>query len=147
MTYARTVLLFLTVGLSSPVLADEPAQTALDAMQGTWTIESFTIEGHDLPASTIASWRRIGDGNHIVWKQGDETLFELDIQLDASKKPMMLDSTIVKGDVKGTMLAIFELVDDSLRVCFTSPGESRPAVFSSAPGSGLLMFTAKRLRP
>ena len=101
----------------------ETAEEALDALQGTWSIVSFTADGNEIPAATLVTWQRTVKVNHVVWKQGDETLVETDIQVDPSKKPMTLDSTIASGDQKGqTMLAIYELSGDELRVCFAKPG-------------------------
>jgi uncharacterized protein (TIGR03067 family) len=124
----------------------DAAQKVLEAMQGTWTISSFTSDGEDAAASDIVAWKRTVKDRHVVWKDGDKLLLETDIKIDASVSPMRLDSTIATGDAKGqTMLAIYELSDDTLRVCFAPPGEPRPSVLAAPKGSGLLMFTAKRL--
>ncbi len=144
---ARMALLLL-VGISAHALADEPSEKFREAMQGTWTIQSFTADGKDIPAETLNTWRRIVAGDHVTWKQGEEVLLELDMKFDTSAKPMTLDSTMTTGDSKGqTLPAIFELKDDELRVCFGPPDKPRPSEFASPMGSGLLMFTAKRTKP
>ena len=119
---------------SARLRADDDAQQALAAMQGTWEIVSFTSGQDDVPAATLKNWRRTVKGNHVVWKDGDQTMIELNIKLDATNTPMMLDSTVATGDGRGdTMLAIYELKGDELRVCFRPPGEARPKEFFAAP--------------
>jgi uncharacterized protein (TIGR03067 family) len=146
----RVAVIVLVAGLAAAARADEPAsetaKKAMDAMQGTWAVLSLSSNGEDVPPETIATWQRIVKDTHVVWKDRGDTLLETDIKIDPSKLPMTLDSTIASGDAKGqTMLAIYELADDVLRVCFAPPGEPRPTAFGAASGSGLLMFTAKRL--
>ena len=121
-----------------------PEETA--AMQGTWKIESLIGDGEPVPADTIRNWRRIVKNDRVTWKRGGETLVELSIVYNPRAKPMTLVSTIESGQDKGqTLLAIYELHGDELRVCFAPPGKPRPKEFSSTPGSGVLMYTARRL--
>ena len=148
MTRLCFALAFIAAGLAIAAFAGEPTQKDIEAMQGTWTIESFTSDGQDVPQETIQRWRRIVAGDRVTWKQNEDILVELRIKFDPAKKPMTLDSTIDSGDAKGqTLLAIYELNGDELRVCFTAPDQSRPTEFSAAQGSGQLMYTAKRVKP
>ncbi|MGD9724155.1 MAG: TIGR03067 domain-containing protein [Pirellulales bacterium] len=145
---ARIASLLWVCCLPVGLCAAEPANPALDAMQGTWTVLTFTSNGEEVPASTIVAWKRTVTGKHVVWKDGDLVLVETDFEIDPSKSPMTLDSTIATGDAKGqTMLAIYEFKDDVLRVCFAPPGEPRPVVFSAAAGTDALMYTCQRLKP
>jgi uncharacterized protein (TIGR03067 family) len=133
--------------LSGGIRAAEPNQKDIEAMQGVWTIESFTLDGNKISPEQLKNWRRIVEGNHVMWKNGPATIAELDIKFDRTKKPMTLDSTIATGDNKGeTLLAIFELNGDELHVCFTSPGNPRPTEYSSKPGSGQSLYTARRVK-
>ena len=137
----------IAVGLSCVVCAAEPSQKDIDAMQGAWSITSFASDGEEVPAETIARWRRLVERDRVTWKQGNDTMVELTIKFDPAAKPMTLDSTIATGDSKGeVLLAIYELDGDELRVCFNAPTKPRPTDFSSTKGSGQMMFTAKRLK-
>jgi uncharacterized protein (TIGR03067 family) len=101
-----------------------------------------------VPQETIQKWRRIVVGDRVTWKQNEDIMVELRIKFDPTAKPMTIDSTIESGDAKGqTMLAIYELNGDELRVCFTPPDKTRPTKFSAAQGTGQLLYTAKRLKP
>lgn len=135
--------------LSGGMRAAEPSQEDVAAMQGTWAIESFTLDGNPIAPEQLNAWRRIVEDNHVTWKDGDQTMVELDIKFDPGREPMTLDSTIATGEAKGqTLLAIYELItDDELRVCFAYPGKPRPTEYSSGPGTGQSLYTAKRVRP
>ena len=147
MTGAVTVGVLLASALWSGTCGAEPTAKEIAAMQGTWTIESFTLNGQSVPAGQLQNWRRIVTGGHVTWKNGDELLVEMDITFDPQQKPMTLDSTIATGDAKGkVVLAIYELDGDTLRVCFADPDKPRPTEFSSAPGSGPSLYVAKRVK-
>jgi uncharacterized protein (TIGR03067 family) len=126
--------------------ADAPQKKSDEAMQGTWTIESFTLEGNTVDPEQLKNWRRIVERNHVTWKNGDQMMVELDIKFDATKTPHTLDSTIKTGESSGhTLLAIYELKDDQLKVCFAKPGAERPKDFSSESGSGQSLYVARRI--
>jgi uncharacterized protein (TIGR03067 family) len=148
MKLANTLLLIAAAAnFSASIRAAEPSQKDIEAMQGAWAIESFTLDGNKLELEQLKSWQRIVENNHVVWKNGTEIMVELDIKFDPSQKPMTLDSTIATGDAKGqTALAIYELKDDELRVCFAFPDKPRPKEFSSTAGSGQSLYTAKRAK-
>ncbi|HVU86350.1 MAG TPA: TIGR03067 domain-containing protein [Pirellulales bacterium] len=125
---------------------DKPTPEETAAMQGAWKIESLISDGEPVAAETIRTWRRLVKNDRVTWKRGEETLVELSIQYNPRAKPMTMVSTIESGDAKGqTMLSIYELNGDELRVCFAPPGKPRPKEFSSTPGSGVLMYTARRI--
>jgi uncharacterized protein (TIGR03067 family) len=138
----------LVVSCSVNARADELADKALEELQGTWVILSFTSGDEDVPAATLQNWRRFVRGNRVTWKDGDMTLLELEIRVDPKLSPKTLDSTVVTQDGSGgTMLAIYELAGDELRVCFKPPGEGRPKEFFTAAGAGQLMYHARRVGP
>jgi uncharacterized protein (TIGR03067 family) len=58
------------------------------------------------------------------------------IKVDASKKPATLD--LLLEDFQGkqfTILSIYELKGDSLKICGAEAGKDRPTEFSSKEGS------------
>jgi uncharacterized protein (TIGR03067 family) len=133
--------------LATGLRAAEPTAEETQAMQGTWTIESFTLNGNKIDPEQLRNWRRIVAGSHVTWTNNGQTLVETDIQFDPCHKPPTLDSTIATGDAKGkVLLAIYELQDDVLRVCLAEPDKPRPTEFSSTPGSGQSTFTARRVK-
>ncbi|RIK83284.1 MAG: hypothetical protein DCC68_03930 [Planctomycetota bacterium] len=145
--HAPALLAVALALFASFVRADEPQKEARDAMQGTWTIESFTLNGNEVDPGQLKNWRRIVERNHVTWKNGDQTMIELEIKFDPSQAPHTLDSTIKTGESSGhTLLAIYEFKDDKLTVCFANPGDARPKEFSSKPESGQSLYVARRVK-
>jgi uncharacterized protein (TIGR03067 family) len=141
-------LLVCAMAVAFPLRADEVEERDTAAMQGTWAIESFTFDGNLMAPEQFKNWRRIVQNNHVTWKNGDETLLELEIKIYPAAQPKTLDSTFAAGDSKGqTLLAIYELKGDELRVCFANPGKPRPTEFTSTSGSGQSLYVAKRVKP
>ncbi len=134
--------------LSSRVPAAEPTPEQTKAMQGTWALDKFVLNGNEVDAEQLKSWRRVVENDHVTWTLGDGMTVETDMKYDPSQTPMTLDTTFATGDEKGkTTLAIYELKDDVLRVCFADPGKARPSEFSSNAGSGQHLFVARRVKP
>jgi uncharacterized protein (TIGR03067 family) len=149
---------FISMAIAASIAAIDPSagltlannlaqEDHLAAMQGVWEIEAFTINGNPIRPEDMKDWRRIVQGNHVTWKNGDAPMIELVIKFDPTQMPMTLDSTIVTGEAKGqTLLAIYELNGDKLRVCFAHPDRPRPKEFSSDSGSEQSLYVARRLK-
>jgi uncharacterized protein (TIGR03067 family) len=137
-------LVIMSVGLR----AAEPTPEQTKAMQGTWALEKFVLNGNEVDAEQLKSWRRVVENDHVTWTLSNGNTVETDMKYDPSQTPMTLDTTFANGDEKGrTTLAIYELKDDVLRVCFADFGKARPSEFSSEPGSGQHLFVARRIAP
>jgi uncharacterized protein (TIGR03067 family) len=67
-------------------------------------------------------------------------------KLDPTKTPKQIDAVRTKGPNAGQkMLGIYELTDDTFKVCFAPPGKTeRPTEFKSAAGSGQRLMVLKR---
>lgn len=147
--YAMALAAFTLVAAAAREQPDDATKQELDRLQGTWRIESFTIDGNKLDQEAYKDWLRIVDGQHIVWKRPGETMVELDIKIYPTQSPKELDSTIASGTEKGKiLLAIYEWDEsgDELRISFRQPGQPRPQKFESMAGSGVWLYTAKRVK-
>src|SRR5262249_5890704 len=68
------------------------------------------------------------------------------VKLDADKKPKQIDVVAEEGPTKGkTMLGIYELKGDDMRVCFAQPGKDRPTAFRTEKGSGQILLGYRRV--
>jgi len=68
--------------------------------------------------------------------------------VDVAKKPKQLDITFTDGPDKGkTTLAIYELEDDTYKVCIDVGEKGRPTEFASKKGSGHVLQVLKREKP
>ena len=71
-------------------------------------------------------------GNTLVCKHGEKAGPNSTFTIDAKANPKKLDVTIGEGRDKGkTVLAIYELKDNTLIICEAALGKERPSGFSS----------------
>ena len=133
--------------------ADEPkADTApeeLKKLQGTWQVVSIETRRKARPEGEV-------NGLKLAIK-GDSSAFEKDgkpvvgigkLSIDPSKKPKTIDIAVTGApeDPRGTftILGIYELDGDSLRMCWGGP--KRPTEFRTTPDGGDL-WVLKRDKP
>ena len=70
------------------------------------------------------------------------------VKLDPSAKPKAMDITGTEGPNKGkTILAIYELKDDTLRICYDLTGKGRPAEFMSKKDAPRFLVVYQRAKP
>jgi uncharacterized protein (TIGR03067 family) len=116
----------------------------LAALQGTWEIVSLELEGQAMSPGAF-------EGSSITVKGSTFTTASMGavyggtISVDAAKSPKQLDLSFKSGPEKGnTSLAIYDLEGDTFRLCLTVTGKTRPAAFTSKPGSGHAFEVLKR---
>ncbi len=113
---------------------------------GTWKPVTAEAGGKSLPEEFIKSTTLVLTGGKYtvtIGKQTDEGTWKS----DATNKPRTLDITGTKGPNQGkTILAIYELKGDSLRVCYDLSGKARPKEFKTMPDTALFLVEYKRQR-
>lgn len=122
------------------------AENELDKFQGTWMFESLETGGNKQLAADLQGFTVTFRGGNYTVKKGDEVIQTCTMKLDPSKSPKTLDSTVVDGVNKGTLiLGIYQINDDTLKVCFDPEGKQRPTEFKAVSGSQTLVVH-KRLK-
>jgi uncharacterized protein (TIGR03067 family) len=131
----------------------EAAKTDLAALQGTWVIVEKEFRGKKATKEEIASLRGemvIKDGTATQWREESgekEIVSEAKITLDPTARPKSVDIAHTKGDLKGeTVLAIYELKGDSLKVCFPVEDEKRPKTFAGEKDGKACLLVYKRVK-
>lgn len=118
-------------------------------MAGTWRVISYEKDGKQATAEQLEKTRSIfsADGKAMVQREG-KTIAQGSIKIDPTKKPKQSETTYTEGELKGkTVLGIYEIDGDSMKICFSLPGKDLPTEFSSKPGSGHVLITYKRDGP
>jgi uncharacterized protein (TIGR03067 family) len=142
------VLVALTVGLL--LAADDgkgEATKEQKKLEGTWTITSVVRNENPLPEDRMKDGKFVFQGESLTQKWGDKTMATGTFRIDPGKKPPAIDLTMSEGDEKDkTILGIYELQDDVLRIC-AGPGHERPTEFAAKDGSGHTLITLKRAKP
>jgi uncharacterized protein (TIGR03067 family) len=116
-------------------------------LDGTWVPSSAEIAGKKLPAGAIASWKLVVKDAQYTFTSNEQT-DKGTVKVDRAAKPMTMDILGVDGPNKGkTILAIFELNGDSLKVCYDVGGQKRPAEFQTKEETSLFLVHYKRQEP
>jgi uncharacterized protein (TIGR03067 family) len=115
----------------------------LKDLNGTWTISEAQLGGEKAPDDLLKITLTITDGKYSV-KVGERTETGA-FTIDAKQKPMTLDVSAENGPNKDKkMLAIFELSDDTLKVCYKLDYSGRPKEFASTKDDNQFLVTYKR---
>jgi hypothetical protein len=112
-------------------------------MQGTWNLVSAMQDGKALPEDKVKQTTIVikDDTFRFPGLAEDATSRAGTFKLDATKKPKEMDSTSTE---KKVMLGIYELEQDSYKICFALAGKPRPTEFASIPGSGQILQVWER---
>jgi uncharacterized protein (TIGR03067 family) len=133
------------------VAADDPRDAVkkeYDKFEGTWKMESFTMDGKPAPIETFAAFRMTLKGENFSTVAAEEKSNGT-YKVDPSKSPKTIDITFTGGQLDGlTMLGVYELDGDTYTVCLPpGRGSERPKELASKPGSGLVLEVFKRVKP
>jgi uncharacterized protein (TIGR03067 family) len=144
LTLAMTMLAAV---LCTPVArgADTPDKPV--KLDGTWIPASAEIAGKKLPGAATKTWKLVLENENYTFTSNEAT-DKGKSKVDRSAKPMTIDITGVDGPNKGkTILAIFELEGDDLKVCYDLTGKKRPAEFQTKENTPLFLVHYKRQKP
>lgn len=121
---------------------DKPA--APKALQGTWKLTSAELAGKPLGGDFTKSTTLTIEGDRYTVMVG--TLLDKGtLKIDAGKTPKAIDIVGVEGANKGkTILAIYEINGDTVRICYDLSGAARPTEFKTKPDTKLFLATYKR---
>jgi uncharacterized protein (TIGR03067 family) len=133
----------LTIGRAGA--QDDTAKKELKKLEGTWATVSIEAAGEEVADKDKIKTRKLTTkGDKYTLKVGDETV-EGTIDINPTKKPKTIDVKPTSGNDKGkTLLGIYELDGDSLKICVAPPGKDRPTAFSTAAEDGKVLVVYKR---
>lgn len=138
----------LTIGLvSSTGAQDEASKKDLDDLQGTWRLVSREKDGKADTSEAIKDVLMANSGDKFSFKGAASGAGALKgtFKVDATKKPRAMDRMPTDGPQKGkTLLGIYLLEGDTLKICVSIAGKERPSEFATAPKSGLVLSVFKR---
>jgi len=123
--------------------AAKPAQGAmpkeLAALQGTWQVVTMNGASPSDQGAEIAFVMKANTYQVVINGATDESGT---FKIDATKKPIWFDLSIVKGDDAGKVQqGIIAIGTDTIDVAFSAPGDaSRPTDVKK----GVVTFTAKK---
>jgi uncharacterized protein (TIGR03067 family) len=127
--------------------SDDAAKKELDKFTGTWKAVSVVSDGKEVPRDDLDKITLTVKGDAYTFRHGD-LVVEGTHKLDPSKTPKTIDAVRSKGPDKGKpILGIYELTEDTYKVCLAPPGQDRPTEFASKAGSAYRLIVMKREKP
>jgi uncharacterized protein (TIGR03067 family) len=124
--------------------ADPKTSGDVQALQGEWIPMKAELAGQAMPEAvlkTISLKLVKNEYEVLVAGKPDKGTWTI----DAAAKPKSMKITGVKGPNKGkTFPAIYELADDTLRVCYDLSGKKLPTEFKTKADTKLYLVTYKR---
>jgi uncharacterized protein (TIGR03067 family) len=114
---------------------------------GTWVVVGMEQDGKQLAAQSIKKLiiKLSNQGDKYTVTMADKVIDKGTSTVDAQKKPYSVDIKGEEGPYQGkTVLAIYEINGDAMKVCYDLEGNGRPTEFSTKPGSGQLLIQYQR---
>jgi len=150
------VAMLLILGLVSCVgfltAADDARQEAIKKerkkYEGTWRVTSLESNGNKSSEEDAKRFTVVNkaDGTWILQVDGGKVT-EGTSEIDPAKNPKTIDFMETEGENKGKpVLGIYELSDETRKLCFAEIGKERPTEFSAPPGSRRTLVVFKRER-
>ena len=137
----RFSLTCIALLLGSPFVAfGDDSKKEEPKVDGTWLATKAELGGKKLP-------KKVTENLKLTLKKGDyEVVAESPdrgtVTYNNSADPKEMDIKGTEGPNKGkTFLAIYELKDDKLTICYDLSGEARPTEFKTKPDTKLFLVT------
>ncbi len=145
-----TIVGALIAATSAIASADDAKDAAIqkdrNQIKGTWRVVVLVVNGNtameeDARKLTVVNG---SDGTWSLYSEGKEVTKGTST-FDPTKSPKTLDFTPTEGDDAGKQFfGIYELGENTRKMCFAPLGKGRPADFSSSPGTEIICVTFER---
>jgi uncharacterized protein (TIGR03067 family) len=139
------------IGLTALAVATSSAQDNEAAkkdkaqLQGEWTMVSGKRDGHAFPAEFLQGSKRVTKGDETTVTLQGQLFMRAKFTLDPAKSPKSINYSVTGGPYAGkTQLGIYQLDGDTVKFCFSIPGEERPTAFSTKPNDGRTLSVWRR---
>ena len=131
---------------ATAVGAEKNAASDDKALNGMWSPTEAVLGGAPLPPPALKKITlRIDGAKYEVKVEGESEPDQGSSALNTNVSPKTMTITSTNGPNRGkTFPAIYELKDDTLRVCYDLSGQKHPADFKSIKGTQLYLVTYKR---
>ena len=128
-----------------PNKKEQDARKELLELQGTWQLQS--VEDGKKAKIDVKKRTFFVGGDVVLVREGEKLLQAGQVRINPAKSPPTIDVVVKKGEHEdNTMLGIYKLDGDTLKVCFDPEGESRPKKFETKKDTGVFVATYKRVK-
>ena len=135
---------FVLLVFWAPDTADAAAQKDIGQLDGTWTVTAAEYKGKkvDRPPveRVIFTAGKAGEGAAKTKGAGGFTY-----RLDPGKSPKVIEATAAgDGGKRKGMVGIYEVGEDTLKLCLVPGGTKPPAGFKTGPDDETMVLELKR---
>jgi uncharacterized protein (TIGR03067 family) len=144
-TWAMCWLIF---GMGLVTASAQPAEEALQKLQGTWSATQAERDGKGAD-DVVGHELAFAGTRFLIRSKDDKPLYEGIFRVEPSTKPATIDFEHTEGPLKGkAWQGIYALDGDTLTICDNAPNldKGRPAAFEARTGSGYILITFKRAK-
>ncbi len=145
------LIAFLLWGFGGAAAADDSKEAAIEKdrqkIAGTWRIVSIELNGAKINPQDVSKFRVV-NGTDGTWslRQDDKEISGGTSTFDPEQNPKAIDFTPTTGNDKGKVfLGIYELGENTRKLCFAQAGKERPTEFASTPGTQQTLVTFARV--
>ena len=143
----KCIGMIVLISLVGATALGQDAATEQKAMQGKWALTSGEIAGQKFPEAQLKTITLVVVGDKYTVKVGD-VADRGSLKFDPSMKPKAMDIVGTEGPNKGkTLLAIYEISGDTMRVCYDLTGKARPTEFKTSKEAPHFLATYQRAKP
>jgi uncharacterized protein (TIGR03067 family) len=137
------LLLLLNVGfLVLTPLQNHKADEDSKMIEGAWIPVVAELGGNPLPEEFLKDTKLVLTDGRYTYRNDQGTY-----KLILAEKLKAMDITGAEGPNQGkTLLAIYELTGDTLRICYDLEGKTRPSEFTTKAGTQQLLVSYKRAK-
>jgi uncharacterized protein (TIGR03067 family) len=120
----------------------EAIQRVLEDLEGTWVAVDIQHDGAKENPPGGLRWV-FRDDRYEVWIAGKK-LETWTFKLDPSRRPGTLEARLVGNSPGRRLTGIYELADDTLKLCYDLTGKGHPLTFSAPKGSRRITYVFER---
>jgi uncharacterized protein (TIGR03067 family) len=137
------LLFLLSVGfLVLTPLQNHKSDEDSKMIEGAWIPVVAELGGTPLPEEYLKDTKLVLTDGRYTYRNDQGTY-----KLIPAEKLKAMDITGAEGPNKGkTLLAIYELTGDTLRICYDLEGKTRPSEFATKAGTQQLLVSYKRAK-
>jgi uncharacterized protein (TIGR03067 family) len=127
----------MIVAAGALIAADNPKDAEikkdLEHLKGTWIAASYVKDGKPAPEGDLKMMKLSVAGDQVNFTKGKDVR-KSTYKIDPTQKPKSLDIVMVDGPDKGkTLMGIYEITGDDLKICLAILDKPRPKEFAAKP--------------